>query len=182
MRSVSRDSRTGLDDARTFDEECAREVHRAQRYGRKLTLALLDVDDFRSVNDEFGHAAGDVLLVRVADQMRKVFRPHDVVARYGGDEFAILLPETALAEATGLCDALRKRLTTPVSPLTFTSALAELEAREDAQTFFRRADRALYRAKKGGGGGPGSAGVREPRRPRPPTLGATVRLDLDPAG
>jgi diguanylate cyclase (GGDEF)-like protein len=182
MVFVSRDSRTGLYDARTFDEECAREVHRAQRYGRTLTLALLDVDGFRSVNDTLGHAAGDVLLVRVADQMREVFRPHDVVARYGGDEFAVLLPETALAEATGLCDALRERLTTPVDPLTFTSALAELDAGEDAPTFFRRADKALYRAKKDGGGGPGSAGVREPRRPRPPTLGATIRLDLDPAG
>jgi len=88
------DALTGLYNRRYFDERLAREIRRAQRYGHPLTLLLLDIDDFKRFNDRHGLQAGDAALRAVADVLRRTFREVDVVSRWGGEEFAVLLPET----------------------------------------------------------------------------------------
>jgi diguanylate cyclase (GGDEF)-like protein len=178
------DARTGLHDAREFREALEREVARAHCYRRQLTLMVLDVDDFKSLNDRLGHAAGDVALGRLADAMRGAFRSYDTLARYGGDEFAVLLPETDADDATAiyelLCSRLADTASEPFGRIVLSCGIAELETQEEGRTLFRRADDALYRNKRGGDGPAGGTGVREPRRPKPPTLGASQRPLLDP--
>jgi len=97
-READADPLTGLANHRAFHDRLRTEVERAQRYGRPLSLACLDVDGFKDVNDQFGHQAGDKVLREVAARLTTVARSADLVARIGGDEFAILLPETT-AEA-----------------------------------------------------------------------------------
>ena len=91
------DALTGLYSRRRFEEELAREVIRARRHRRPGALLLLDLDSFKQVNDRFGHATGDAVLVRVSAAVRDVLRASDVLARMGGDEFALLLPDTDIA-------------------------------------------------------------------------------------
>jgi GGDEF domain-containing protein len=93
-RQADADPLTGLANHRAFHDRLRTEVERAQRYGRPLSLACLDVDGFKDVNDQFGHPAGDKVLREVAARLTTVARTADLVARIGGDEFAILLPET----------------------------------------------------------------------------------------
>lgn len=93
-RLARTDALTGAPNARAFGEMAERERERARRYAQPFTLAILDIDDFKTVNDRFGHAGGDALLRSVADTVRGTLRSVDVVARLGGDEFAILLPGT----------------------------------------------------------------------------------------
>ncbi|HEX7127267.1 MAG TPA: GGDEF domain-containing protein [Thermodesulfobacteriota bacterium] len=93
-RLARTDPLTGLANARAFAEAAERELARARRYGGVFTVASLDIDDFKAVNDRLGHAAGDVVLRTVADAVRANLRAVDTVARMGGDEFALLLPET----------------------------------------------------------------------------------------
>src|SRR4249920_4019190 len=98
-READADPLTGLANHRAFHVRLATEVERAQRYGRPLSLACLDVDGFKDVNDQFGHQVGDRVLREVAVRLTTVARAADLVARIGGDEFAILLPETTAEEA-----------------------------------------------------------------------------------
>ncbi len=105
------DSLTGIANGKYFYELAEGELYRSRRYNHPLTLAYLDLDDFKRVNDEYGHSEGDALLRVVATTLRKYLRLTDVVARLGGDEFAILLPETGFDEAKPVMDLIRKRLT-----------------------------------------------------------------------
>jgi diguanylate cyclase len=149
------DEFTGLPNRRAFMRRLEDEIGRAQRYAAPLTLAMLDLDEFKCVNDTYGHAAGDRILRCYAEQVLSVFRHHDMVARYGGEEFAVLLPNTVIE---GASNALRKvqnragqtlcihegvRLTLP----TFSTGLALYQPGESAAALIERADRALYRAK-----------------------------------
>ena len=150
------DALTGLHNRRYFHETLAREVARAHRYSRTLALVVFDLDDFKAINDRIGHLAGDAVLAEAAERVRDVVRSADVACRVGGDEFAVILPESSLADA----DQLYKRLEHAVSArpvgqagrLHLSAGVTELRGDDDAVSFFERADEALYRAKGMGKG------------------------------
>src|SRR3954469_12790292 len=101
------DALTGLHNRRYFHETLAREVARAQRYGRQLALIVLDLDDFKAINDRIGHLSGDAVLAETAERVRDVVRSADIACRVGGDEFAVILPESSTADADQLYHRLR---------------------------------------------------------------------------
>jgi diguanylate cyclase (GGDEF)-like protein len=148
------DALTGLHNRRFFHDTLAREVARAHRYGRKLALIIFDLDDFKAINDRIGHLAGDAVLADAADVVRSVVRSADIACRVGGDEFAVILPESGKAEAEQLYarlqTALEARPIRDAGRLHLSAGVAELTRDDDARTFFERADNALYGAKQGG--------------------------------
>ena len=150
------DALTGLHNRRYFHETLARECARAHRYQRKLSLIVFDLDDFKEVNDRIGHLAGDTVLAEAAERVRDVVRTADIACRVGGDEFAVILPESSLEDA----DQLYRRIQNAISSrqlgqggnLFLSAGVAELRAEDDPVAFFKRADDALYRAKEAGKG------------------------------
>src|SRR5690242_20610884 len=150
------DALTGLHNRRYFHETLARECARAHRYERKLGLIVFDLDDFKEVNDRVGHLAGDAALAEAAERVRDVVRTSDIACRVGGDEFAVILPESSLDDA----DQLYRRILNAVSArplgqagkLYLSAGVAELRPEDDPVSFFKRADDALYRAKEAGKG------------------------------
>jgi diguanylate cyclase (GGDEF)-like protein len=150
------DALTGLHNRRYFHETLAREVARAQRYGRRLALVVLDLDDFKAINDRIGHLSGDAVLAETAERVRDVVRSADVACRVGGDEFAVILPESSAEEADQLYRRLRGAVSSrPVGQagrLLISAGVAELLSDDDPTRFFERADEALYRAKELGKG------------------------------
>jgi diguanylate cyclase (GGDEF)-like protein len=148
------DALTGLHNRRYFHETLAREVSRARRYRRPLSLVVLDLDDFKAVNDEIGHLAGDDVLAEIGERMRGVVRTADVACRIGGEEFAVLLPESGLADAELLYERLAHAVAaSPVAnagDLTLSGGITHLHADDSPTTFFERADDALYAAKAAG--------------------------------
>jgi diguanylate cyclase (GGDEF)-like protein len=146
------DSLTGLHNHRYFHEALAREVRRAHRYGRALSLLVLDADLFKAVNDRIGHLGGDEALAEAAHRIAGVVRSVDLACRVGGDEFAVILPESTLMDAEQLGERVQEAVASrPIGEagmVTFSAGVAELEPREDATGLFERADRALYRAKE----------------------------------
>jgi diguanylate cyclase (GGDEF)-like protein len=155
-RLADLDSRTGLHNYRYFDETLEREVSRARRYHRELALVLFDLDDFKQINDRLGHQVGNTVLAGVAQRMREVLRSADIAARYGGDEFSVVLPESSVEEAEKFYDRLRAHIAaTPIAPVgqvSLSCGVGELDGQEDWETFFKRVDDALYRAKGDGKG------------------------------
>jgi diguanylate cyclase (GGDEF)-like protein len=150
------DALTGLHNRRYFHETLAREVARAHRYDRQLALIVLDIDDFKAINDRIGHLAGDGVLAETADRVREAVRSADVACRVGGDEFAVILPESTTDDADQLYHRLRGAISSrPVAHagrLFVSAGIAELVAGDDPTAFFERADEALYRAKELGKG------------------------------
>ena len=148
------DALTGLHNRRYFHETLAREVSRAHRYDRRLALIVFDLDDFKAINDRIGHLAGDAVIAESAERVRDVVRSADIACRVGGDEFAVILPESALADADQLYRRLQAALSArPVGQagrLSFSAGVAELKAEDNPTAFFERADEALYRAKERG--------------------------------
>jgi len=150
------DALTGLHNRRYFHETLARECARAHRYERKLALIVFDLDDFKEINDRIGHLAGDTVLAEAAERVRDVVRTADIACRVGGDEFAVILPESSLEDA----DQLYRRIQNAISSkplgqggkLFLSAGVAELRAEDDPVAFFQRADDALYRAKEAGKG------------------------------
>ncbi len=145
------DALTELYNQRYFHETLRREVLRAQRYGRSLALILFDLDDFKTVNDRIGHLAGDGVLAQVAEGLRQAVRSVDIACRVGGDEFAVILPESGIADANQLFrrvqESVRDTAHGPNGRLHFSAGIAELEHGDTAAALFERADTALYRAK-----------------------------------
>jgi diguanylate cyclase (GGDEF)-like protein len=170
------DALTSLHNRRYFHETLAREVARAHRYNRNLALIIFDLDDFKAINDRIGHLSGDGVLAEAAERVREVVRSADIACRVGGDEFAVILPESKLADAEQLYARLQKAVSTrPVGqagPLTISAGVAELQPDDDAIAFFQRADHALYGAKEAGKGQVVAASLRHPQPPSnmPPTL------------
>jgi diguanylate cyclase (GGDEF)-like protein len=150
------DALTSLHNRRYFHETLAREIARAHRYDRKLALIVFDLDDFKDVNDRIGHLAGDAVLAEAAERVREVVRSADIACRVGGDEFAVILPESALADGDQLYRRIEHAVTSRpianVGTLRLSAGVAELGKEDDPVTFFQRADDALYRAKEGGKG------------------------------
>jgi len=150
------DDLTGLPNRRAFMRRLQDEVGRVQRYGNPLSLALIDLDGFKAVNDKFGHAAGDEVLRVFAGEILSIFRHHDLVARYGGEEFAVLLPNTHIEGAMRALRKVQKRAqetsfqqegsTLPLP--SFSAGLSLYRAGETPESFIQRADHAMYRAKR----------------------------------
>ena len=150
------DALTGLHNRRYFHETLAREVARAHRYDRRLALVVFDIDDFKAINDRVGHLAGDAVLGELAERVQSVVRSADIACRVGGDEFAVILPESTLADAEQLFRRLQfavaARPTASADRLRLSAGIGELKPEDDAVSFFERADDALYRAKEAGKG------------------------------
>ena len=148
------DALTGLHNRRFFHETLAREVARARRYERALALIVLDLDDFKEINDRIGHLAGDEVLAEAAERVREVVRSADIACRVGGDEFAVILPESTPDDADQLYRRIQHNVSArPIAQagrLYLSAGIADLSADDDAATLFRRADEALYRAKDAG--------------------------------
>jgi diguanylate cyclase (GGDEF)-like protein/PAS domain S-box-containing protein len=185
VRQATTDGLTGLSNHRAFHDLLRAETVRARRYDRPLAIVLLDLDDFKEVNDRHGHQVGDALLRAVADALQGVVRASEVVARLGGDEFAVLLPETdllgALATAERLRDAIGA-LRAGGHAVTASAGVADLTQAATADDLVRLADGALYWSKVHGRnqasvydpehGDALSAGERAERLARTHALGA----------
>ena len=147
MTVASRDPLTGIGNRRTLDDELRRAEALAGRSGQPLCVAMLDLDHFKKFNDAFGHAAGDQLLVRAAAAWSRQLRRSDLLCRYGGEEFAVLLPSCHAAEAQTVLD--RLRIVTPDGQ-TCSVGVAEWDGSESPAALLSRADAALYAAKEHG--------------------------------
>lgn len=159
MRSLAeRDALTGLHNRRSFDEHLNAEVARFDRYRRPFALVMMDIDHFKSVNDQYGHDAGDAVLRRVGQVIATSLRDVDVAARYGGEEFALLLPETDKTDALEIAERIRKRIAeAPVEwrgqsiAVTSSAGVAAIPERNvDVTNVVRVADQLLYEAKRQG--------------------------------
>jgi diguanylate cyclase (GGDEF)-like protein len=156
------DGKTGLLNAATWQREAHTEITRAVRTSTPLALAMIDIDHFKAVNDTYGHLAGDAVLAGISAAMRGLLRDYDIVGRFGGEEFAILLPHTSTAEARDIAERLRVRLAKIITPVTdgtesvplrvtVSIGVASLEdARRDLGDLLAAADSALYEAKRSG--------------------------------
>jgi diguanylate cyclase (GGDEF)-like protein len=153
------DGLTGLPNFRSFHARLEEEVARAHRYGHPLACAMVDLDGLKEINDKLGHAAGNRAIMALADAVREELRDTDFAARYGGDEFVVLLPQTSESQGAQFAERLRRRLIEvsqdaglPVRGSIGVAAVApeELDSPDAAEDLLRRADEALYRAKRSG--------------------------------
>jgi diguanylate cyclase (GGDEF)-like protein len=158
-RLAETDPLTGAVNVRRFEAIAHAELRRSARFGKEASLAIIDIDDFKAINDTFGHVVGDDVLRKFVKTVTGTLREVDVVARIGGDEFAILMPETSVGEAAvpleriaALCRSLvidRENLTLC---LTFSSGVSAMTPGLDLREILRSADKLLYKAKRDDGG------------------------------
>jgi len=142
---------------RGIDEAFRQEASRCDRHDVRLCVAIIDLDNFKSINDTLGHQSGDNVLVHVAEVVRTTLRPTDRIGRFGGEEFLLLLPETALKESAGVLARIKRELSArpliekdlPLK-ITFSGGIAERSERESLDALIARADAALYQAKRAG--------------------------------
>jgi len=152
------DGLTRLYNSRSFYSQLELEVDRFNRYQHPLTLLLLDIDHFKDYNDKYGHLEGDKVLVRFSQIIKSCLRTNDSAYRYGGEEFTVILPETAGEEARTVAQRIRAALEAePFSPadgenvtVTISIGLTEYDPKEKLSTFIQRADLAMYRSKRSG--------------------------------
>jgi len=157
LEQLSRhDALTSLKNRRAIDEVLAAETARSCRYNTALSLIMLDIDNFKTVNDEHGHQEGDRVLQKTATTMQKRLRETDSCGRWGGEEFIAILPNTTLDEAALVAEAIRQAIehevyaSQPGKPITASIGVAEFETHTGSSDLIRAADRALYRAKRSG--------------------------------
>lgn len=165
FESATYESLTGLMRRGSALELLDREIERAQRYGRPLVTGMADLDFFKSVNDRYGHLAGDAVLKRVADELKAGLRSTDAIGRYGGEEFLLVLPETHLEGGLAVAEKLRRRIESLELPMTDGTTIGprisiglaslddlgdDLDRETTRRVLLETADRALYRAKERG--------------------------------
>ena len=151
------DPLTGILNRAGYTEMVTKHFARWKRYGGALSLAVIDLDLFKEINDRYGHAAGDKVLATVASKLKEVIRESDVLCRYGGEEFVLLLPETSVDDARTMLEKLRRHIEdcpfrhkeTPVR-VTMSCGVGQFRANDNIDSVFERADRAMYTAKQGG--------------------------------
>ncbi|MBW6456351.1 MAG: GGDEF domain-containing protein, partial [Trueperaceae bacterium] len=148
------DALTGLANRRAAQEVLGREVARADRYDRDVSVLMLDLDRFKLLNDTYGHPVGDRVLVALAERLRAHHRASDLVARWGGEEFLVVAPETATAQARKLADHLRAQVAKDAfldgHRVTVSVGVASFRPGDDVEALVARADAAMYRAKEAG--------------------------------
>ena len=153
-RVASTDKLTGAWNRRRMDEAVDSEMDRLRRYGHAMSLLVLDIDHFKRVNDRYGHITGDRLLVELVAHIRSSLRGADSLARWGGEEFVVLCPDTRLPEAVIFAERLRKTIAgmrlSVVNEISVSIGVAECLTGETWERWFQRADAALYRAKASG--------------------------------
>ncbi|WP_243358249.1 diguanylate cyclase [Fundidesulfovibrio terrae] len=151
---AGRDFLTGVGNRQAFETELSREMGRAKRYGSDLCLVMLDIDDFKAVNDLFGHQTGDSVLVSLARTISTCVRVTDIVCRFGGEEFMVVMPQTsldgALSGARKLGETIAAQDFGINRQLTVSIGVAQYQDDEASQTLIRRVDNALYEAKNAG--------------------------------
>jgi len=140
-----------------FDERINDEFQRWKRYNTKLTLCLVDIDKFKGVNDTYGHKAGDIVLRTIAKKCASKIRKSDYFCRYGGEEFALILPETDLSAAITVAETLRESIekcsfqyAEESVGITISCGLAQIKKNDTLDRLFQRADQSLYKAKETG--------------------------------
>lgn len=149
------DPLTGTFNRRYLDLVLQKEINRSERYKKVFSLAILDIDDFKKINDRFGHVSGDEVLQKFSEHIKEMIRAEDVLCRFGGEEFLILLPETDMEGAVLLCDRIRskfkeKRILDEVC-ISFSAGIASFpDCGRDSVGLIRQADKALYEAKYSG--------------------------------
>jgi diguanylate cyclase (GGDEF)-like protein len=145
------DSLTGLHNRRYFHETLAREVDRAQRYQRRLSLVIVDVDGFKEINDRIGHLSGDAVLAEIADRIRQVVRSADIPCRVGGDEFAVIVPEVEVGQARQLVGRIQRAVSAqPIARagrVRVSAGVSDLQPSDSPTSLFERGDESLYAAK-----------------------------------
>jgi diguanylate cyclase (GGDEF)-like protein len=157
-RLATTDGMTGIYNRRHFLTLADREWSRARRYDRPISFVMVDIDYFKSINDNFGHQVGDRMIVHLANVVRDCKRDCDLLARIGGEEFALLLPETDLAQAQLMAERLRREVAStplmdPLQPIPTTVSIgvaAATAAMSDVSDLMKAADQALYDAKRAG--------------------------------
>lgn len=147
-----RDEKTGLYNSRFFETILDMEIEKVKRRQQKLSIFMIDIDYFKRINDKYGHLKADELLIRLAEVLTKQFRKSDIISRFGGEEFLILLPETDLKKAKKITSRLRTAIKSDKilkkHNVTISGGLTEFRKRDTKKTFEQRADEALYKAKK----------------------------------
>lgn len=151
------DAATGLGNRRLLYQDLEREIHRAQRHGSHFSLILCDLDHFKRINDSYGHMAGDMVLLQIAGLMRQSVRSSDACFRFGGEEFAVLLPQTPLRETVQVAQRLSMNIDQHAFDIggstikaTVSLGVTAYAADQKAEEIIERADRALYEAKRRG--------------------------------
>jgi len=151
------DSLTGVHSRLAYDEYIEQELARWKRYGSSFSYVVLDIDNFKNINDEYGHSAGDKALKIIAQMMLQQIRKSDFIFRIGGEEFVLLLTNTNVSQAEVLVEKLRKAVNHKVFhfnqeqvSLSMSAGITETRDEDDVESIFERADRALYRAKDSG--------------------------------
>jgi diguanylate cyclase len=152
-----RDPLTGLSNRLAYDERIIQEYARWKRYQQPLVLMVIDIDHFKRINDDYGHKAGDKALILIAEQLQKNLRESDFLARFGGEEFVVLMPETDLDAALVAANKLREAVAGcqfhyqgANVRITISAGLAQLREDDSSESLFQRADQAMYGAKSAG--------------------------------